>query len=175
MAGNDAVVGVDFGGLAELDVVRLGFGDLEGGLELVGLYDLGQRGSHGDVLADLEGGGERVEHSADAGTHLKGLLLLLIQVEKGAGLIDLGLRRGKLNLDGVLVYVKLLLAKLVLGGELVGGTLGLAGRDAGDNSEFVKLLVDLGLTLILRVVGVDLAAVVFLSINVLCSVACMLL
>jgi hypothetical protein len=35
VTGNDAVVGVDGGGLADLDVARLGLGDLESGLELV--------------------------------------------------------------------------------------------------------------------------------------------
>ena len=47
LAGNDAVVGVDLGGLADLDVAGLGLGDLERGFELVRLHDLGEGGADG--------------------------------------------------------------------------------------------------------------------------------
>jgi hypothetical protein len=36
------------------------------------------------------------------------------------GLVDLGLLRGKLHLDRLLIHVELLLAKLVLCGQLIG-------------------------------------------------------
>ena len=54
MARNDAVMGVDRGGLADLDVVRLGLGDLQSGLQLVELDHFGHRCSGGDMRAHLQ-------------------------------------------------------------------------------------------------------------------------
>jgi hypothetical protein len=71
VSGNDAVVRVDRGGLADLDVARLGLGDLQSGLELVELNDFGHRGSRGDVLAHLQRRGKRRERAGDAGPYLK--------------------------------------------------------------------------------------------------------
>ena len=102
------------------------------------------------------GSGQRREHTRDAGPHLKGIRLLLIEIEQRLGLVDLGLRGGKLDLDRLLVHIELLLAELVLGGQLVGGALRLVIGKAGDHAQIVKLLVGLRLQLVLGIVGVDL-------------------
>ena len=74
LALDDAVVRVDFGRLADLDVARLGFGNLERGLELVGLHDLGERDADGDVLAHLVR--QVYQHAGDARANAeRGLLL----------------------------------------------------------------------------------------------------
>ena len=70
MAGNDAVVRVDGGRLADLDVARLGFGNLQSGLELVELNHFGHRGSRGHVLAHLQRRGQRRQRAGDSGPDL---------------------------------------------------------------------------------------------------------
>ena len=91
MAGDDAVVGVDFGRLPDENVVGLGFSDLEGGFELAGIDDLGDGGAGGDVHSNRHGGGQGGHDAGDAGFYLKVGLLLLIQVEQGAGGVNFGL------------------------------------------------------------------------------------
>jgi len=158
VAGNDAVVGVDFGGLAELDVVGLGFGDLQGGLELIGDDDLGDGGAGGDMLTDGDGSGERGQHTGDAGRDLKSGFLILIEGELIPGLVDFGLLGGELNLDGVLLHLKLLETDLVLGGELGGGALCLIVGQSADDAQLVELLVGIGGEFGLAILGIDLGS-----------------
>ena len=108
VAGNNAVVRVDRGRLADLDVARLRLGDLQRGLQLVELDHLGHRRSRRHVLAHLHRRGQRRQRAGDAGPHLKRLRLLLVEIEQRLGLVDLGLLRGKLHLDRLLVHVELL-------------------------------------------------------------------
>ena len=95
MPGNDTVMGVDFGGLAELDVVCLGLGNLQGGLELVHLDNFGYRSSSSHVLAYLYGSRQWREGAGNASADLKFIRLFLVQGELGLSLVDFGLRGGK--------------------------------------------------------------------------------
>ena len=85
--------------------------------------------------------------------------------------IDLGLRAGKLYLDRLLVHLNLLQAQLVLRRQLVGCVLGLVVGNSRDDTEVEQGLVSLRLQLVLRVIRSSLPPQLFLSINVLCSVA----
>ena len=91
MPWNDAVMRVDLRRLAELNVVRLRLGNLQGCLELVGLDNLCHRGSNRHVLTHLKRSRERGEHTRDAGPDLERLRLFLIKIEQRLGLVDLGL------------------------------------------------------------------------------------
>ena len=73
------------------------------------------------MLAHLDRSGKRSERAGDAGPDLKRIRLLLVEGELCLGLVDLGLRGGELDLDGLLVHVDLFLADLVLRGQLLGG------------------------------------------------------
>src|SRR5580698_107802 len=99
-------MGIDRGRLAELDVARLGFGDLQSGFQLVALNDFGNGGSHGNVLADLDRRGKGRESAGDAGMNLESGRLLVVEIEEGLGLINLGLVRRQLNLDGLLIDIE---------------------------------------------------------------------
>src|ERR1700723_3569598 len=154
MALDDAVMGVDFGGLAELNVVRLGLGDLQGGFELRGVDDLGNRRSGGDMLTDLHGNGQGTEDAGDAGTDLQFLLLFLIEIQLRPGGVDLGLGRGQLHLNGLLIDVELFGADFELRGKLIEIVLRLLVLDTADLAQRIPLLVDLFLHLGLGVLRV---------------------
>ena len=156
MTGNDAVVGVNGGGQADLDVFCLRLGDLQGGLQLVKLDDLGHGGAGDHVLAYLQRDGKLRQHAGDAGPHMQRRFLLLIQIELGLGLLHLGTSRGKLDFYRLLIHVKLLFGELLLLRQLVGSVLGRIGDIAGDHAQLIELLVGLRLALVLCVGGVDL-------------------
>ena len=63
------------------NVVRLGFGDLQSGLELGGIDNLGDRSSGRYMLAHPNRHGQGTEDAGDAGPHLQFLLLFLVEVE----------------------------------------------------------------------------------------------
>ena len=73
VAGGDPVAGIHVGGLARLDVPRLGFGDLDLRLEPGGIGDAGDVGARRDALADFHG--HELEHARHAGAHLEGVEL----------------------------------------------------------------------------------------------------
>ena len=87
------------------------------------------------------GVGREASTPAIPGVTLSAASCFSIQAQLGLGLVDFGLLGGELDLDGLLLHLKLLLAELVLGGQLLGGALRLVVLQAADHAEFVELLV----------------------------------
>ena len=108
MAFYDTVAGVHGGGLADGDVLGLGFGDFDFGLEALGIGDAGEVGTGSDVLADLDG--NELEDTLDTGANVEGVEFAFLEIVKGALLIDLGLlsldacTRGVLGVLGTVVF-----------------------------------------------------------------------
>ena len=107
------------------------------------------------MLSDLKGNRQGSQHTADPSSNLQRILLLLVEIEERLGLVDLGLRGRQLNQDGFLIDVQLLLADLVLCGQLLGGAFGLAVHEAGDHAKVKELLIGLCLQLVLGIAGGD--------------------
>ncbi len=57
------------GGLADLDIARLGLGNLQRSHEMLGLHDLGQHGSGLHVLSDLQG--QIDQHARNSGANVQ--------------------------------------------------------------------------------------------------------
>ena len=66
---DDAVARVDFGLLAELDVLGLGFRDLDFRLEAARVGDAGEVGARRDLLADFDR--HELQHAVEAGADLE--------------------------------------------------------------------------------------------------------
>lgn len=144
-------MGVDGPRLADLDVAGLGFGDFEGGFELVGLDDFGKGDADGDVFADLMG--EVDEDAFDASANAEGVLLFLLEAEEGLRLLDFCLLDGDLGDDGLLVEGEALAFDVVADAELVGFAAGFVVFEAADDAEVEEAFIGLGLQLGLFLVG----------------------
>ena len=88
--------------------------------------------------------------------NLKFLRLLLVEIEQRLCLSILVFCEASWTSIGLLVHVELLLAKLMLRGQLVGGALRLLIGQTRDDAQVVERLVGLGLQLVLRIVGIHL-------------------
>ena len=107
-------MGINFSGLAKLDVFGLGLRNLQLGLEVLRLYHLGQRGPGNGALADLDR--HLLQHSADACMHFQILKVLMFELRKSAHLINFGLLHSKLGRNCLAVHGNAVLLNLVAGG-----------------------------------------------------------
>ncbi len=82
LSGNNAVVSVDGGGLADLHITRLGFGNLQLRHQVIGLNDFGQLGSGQNVLPDLQR--QLNQNSIHTRLNFQPLQLLLLQIGQRA-------------------------------------------------------------------------------------------
>jgi hypothetical protein len=151
LALDDAVAGVDDGELADLDVLGLGFGDANLGLEPRGIGDAREVAAGLDLGADLDG--KKLEDAVHAGAHREGVEFVAPQPGLGAEAIDLGLLDGELGLGGFLGEGVALLLDGMPGLGLLGGDLGEATFQIGYKSFLEELLVHLGPKLRLLVFG----------------------
>ena len=106
--------------LIEQNVLGLGLGDAQFGLELVGPGDAGQVGARRQALALLDR--HLLEHPGDAGAHRQLLELALAQLEHRPLLLHLGPLGGELGVDrfgdlGETLLLDLELLRGLLGGE----------------------------------------------------------
>ena len=103
---DDAVARVDFGLLAELDVLGLRLGDLDFRLQAARVRDAREVRARRDLLADFDR--HQLQHAVEAGADLELVALLLRQLEQRVRLIDQRL-----------LHVKLRAHRIGLAGELI--------------------------------------------------------
>src|SRR5277367_5016112 len=115
-----AVVGIDLGWLPDLDVARLGLGDLQCSLQLIRLYHLRQHCPGIHMLPYLQRHVRGLQHSVDSRADRQRLFLPLFQRQHGLGLLHLGLLDSNHGSDGPLIHLELLPFNLLPFAHLVG-------------------------------------------------------
>ena len=152
MAGDDAIASVDGGGLIDLNVFRLRFGDFDFGFQLRRIRDTGEIGTGDDALADFER--KLLEHASEPGAHFERFHLVLFQLRERFHLIDRGLFRSDLRFNVLLrEHVALLLDGIARGQVFRFDLRSLVG-EVGDEAVSCQVVVRLGLHFRLLIFGV---------------------
>ena len=144
---DDAVARVDGSGLADGDILGLGFGDFDFGLEMLGIGDAGEIRARNNVLADLDG--DELKNALNAGANVKGIEFAAFEVIEGALLIDFRLLRLNTGARGFLGILGAVILELGADGELLDlhtrKLLGDLGAEALGTEFRVHFVLDFGL------------------------------
>ena len=137
MAVDDAVARVDGSQLADGDVLGLRLGDLQLGLQLLGLNYPGQEGARAHALANVHG--DLLQHAGHTRFDAHSFNLALLQLPHRAKLLHGRLLHGQLRLYGIEADLQPLLLDLVPVLQVLGRGGGLLGLDVGGQSEAAQL------------------------------------